>query len=133
VRHLVHRLSNDLVAAGRIEPQERGRREIDRPDETARDDRRPGVERGRPPDLLEAPAVIGDPQRHQPVVARHVDRPAVVRGPAERTAAHRRRCDLAPDATEVVRGARDPRTVAAWKDKGKTAVRIDLDDPESFP
>jgi NAD(P)H dehydrogenase (quinone) len=37
------------------------------------------------------------------------------------------------DATKVVRGARDPRTVAAWKDKGKTAVRIDLDDPESFP
>ena len=37
------------------------------------------------------------------------------------------------DDIEVVRGARDPRTVAAWKDKGKTAVRIDLDDPESFP
>ena len=37
------------------------------------------------------------------------------------------------DDIEVVRGARDPRTVAAWKDKGKTAVRIDLDDPLSFP
>ena len=37
------------------------------------------------------------------------------------------------DAIEVVRGARDPQTVAAWKDKGETAVRIDLDDPLSFP
>src|SRR5271170_2791232 len=37
------------------------------------------------------------------------------------------------DDIEVVRGVRDPRTVAAWKDKGKTAVRIDLDDPLSFP
>ena len=36
-------------------------------------------------------------------------------------------------AIEVVRGARDPRTVAGWKEEGKTAVRIDLDDPESFP
>jgi NAD(P)H dehydrogenase (quinone) len=34
---------------------------------------------------------------------------------------------------EVVRGARDPRTVAGWKDEGKAAVRIDLDDPLSFP
>src|SRR3984957_7530039 len=37
------------------------------------------------------------------------------------------------DAIEVVRGARDPRTVAALKDKGKTAVRIDLDDPRRLP
>ncbi|HEX3349798.1 MAG TPA: NmrA family NAD(P)-binding protein [Acetobacteraceae bacterium] len=37
------------------------------------------------------------------------------------------------DSIEVVRGARDPRTVAAWNDTGKTAVRIDLDDPLSFP
>ena len=36
-------------------------------------------------------------------------------------------------AIEVVRGARDPRTVAGWKDEGKAAVRIDLDDPRSFP
>ena len=36
-------------------------------------------------------------------------------------------------AIEVVRGGRDRRTVAAWKDEGKTAVRIDLDDPLSFP
>ena len=36
-------------------------------------------------------------------------------------------------AIEVVRGARDPRTVAGWKDEGKAAVRIDLDDPLSFP
>src|SRR5271168_888238 len=34
---------------------------------------------------------------------------------------------------EVVRGARDPLTVAGWKDEGKAAVRIDLDDPRSFP
>src|SRR5271169_3042655 len=34
---------------------------------------------------------------------------------------------------EVVRGARDPRTVASWKDEGKAAVLIDLDDPQSFP
>ena len=34
---------------------------------------------------------------------------------------------------EVVRGARDPRTVANWKDEGKAAVLIDLDDPQSFP
>jgi hypothetical protein len=34
---------------------------------------------------------------------------------------------------EVVRGARDPRTVASWKDEGKAAVLIDLDDPRSFP
>ena len=33
------------------------------------------------------------------------------------------------DVIEVVRGARDPRIVAAWNDKGKPAVRIDLDDP----
>ena len=37
------------------------------------------------------------------------------------------------DDIEVVRGARDPRTVAAWKDQSKAAVRIDLDDPLSFP
>ena len=36
------------------------------------------------------------------------------------------------DAIEVVRGA-DPRTVAGWNATGKTAVRIDLDDPLSFP
>src|ERR1700692_1522790 len=36
-------------------------------------------------------------------------------------------------AIEVVRGARDPRTVAGWKDEGKAAVRIDRDDPQSFP
>jgi NAD(P)H dehydrogenase (quinone) len=36
-------------------------------------------------------------------------------------------------AVEVVRGARDPRTVASWKDQGKPAVLIDLDDPQSFP
>ncbi len=36
-------------------------------------------------------------------------------------------------AIEAVRGARDPRTVAGWKDEGKPAVRIDLDDPLSFP
>src|SRR3984957_15118983 len=36
-------------------------------------------------------------------------------------------------AIEVVRGARDPRTVAGWKDEGKAAVHIDLDDPRSFP
>ena len=34
---------------------------------------------------------------------------------------------------EVVRGARDPWTVAGWKDEGKAAVLIDLDDPQSFP
>src|SRR5271168_3442279 len=34
---------------------------------------------------------------------------------------------------EVVRGARDPLTVAGWKDEGKAAVRIELDDPRSFP
>jgi NAD(P)H dehydrogenase (quinone) len=34
---------------------------------------------------------------------------------------------------EVVRGARDPRTVASWKDEGKAAILIDLDDPQSFP
>ena len=34
---------------------------------------------------------------------------------------------------EVVRGARDPRTVASWKHEGKAAVLIDLDDPLSFP
>lgn len=34
---------------------------------------------------------------------------------------------------EVVRGARDPRTVANWKDEDKAAVLIDLDDPQSFP
>ena len=34
---------------------------------------------------------------------------------------------------EVVRGARDPRTVASWKDEGKAAVLIDLDDPLTFP
>jgi NAD(P)H dehydrogenase (quinone) len=34
---------------------------------------------------------------------------------------------------EVVRGARDPRTVARWNDEGRAAVRIDLDDPRSFP
>ena len=37
------------------------------------------------------------------------------------------------DGVEVVRGARDPRIVASWKDEGKAAVRIDLDDPQSFP
>src|ERR1700749_2786294 len=37
------------------------------------------------------------------------------------------------DDIEVVRGARDPRTVAAWKDQSKAAVRIDLDDPLTFP
>jgi hypothetical protein len=36
-------------------------------------------------------------------------------------------------AIDVVRGARNPQIVAAWKDAGKTAVRIDLDDPMSFP
>jgi hypothetical protein len=34
---------------------------------------------------------------------------------------------------EVVRGACDPRTLASWKDEGKAAVLIDLDDPLSFP
>lgn len=34
---------------------------------------------------------------------------------------------------EVVRGARDPRIVASWKDEGKAAVLVDLDDPQSFP
>src|SRR5207244_11411501 len=92
-----------LRATRRIEAKERGRREIDRPHETTRDDGRTRVEGGRPPDPVEAPAVTGDPQRDQPVGARDVDRSAVVRRPAERTAAHRRRCELASDAAEVVR------------------------------
>jgi NAD(P)H dehydrogenase (quinone) len=34
---------------------------------------------------------------------------------------------------EVVRGARDPQTVASWRDEGKAAVLIDLNDPQCFP
>src|SRR5207247_10143222 len=59
VGHLVHRPALDLVAVGRIEPQERRGREIDRPQETARDERPARVQGGPPPDLPEPPALTG--------------------------------------------------------------------------
>ena len=41
--------------------------------------------------------------------------------------------DDVSDRVEVVRGARDPDVVAQWRDQGQFAVRIDLDDPRTFP
>src|SRR5205814_336634 len=55
-----------------------------------------------------------------PFAAQHGDGPANGRGPAERTAAHRRRCELASDATEVARVQEIP-----------NASLPDLEDPTS--
>ncbi|MFJ6017680.1 NmrA family NAD(P)-binding protein [Streptomyces sp. NPDC092952] len=45
-----------------------------------------------------------------------------------RVAAH-----LADAPVEVVRASRNPSTVRRWKDEGRSAVHLDLDDPRTFP
>src|SRR6059058_1667181 len=41
--------------------------------------------------------------------------------------------DGVSDRVEVVRASRDARTVEQWRDQGRLAVRIDLDDARTFP
>jgi NAD(P)H dehydrogenase (quinone) len=41
--------------------------------------------------------------------------------------------DDVPDQVEVVRASRNPETVAQWRDQGRSAVQIDLDDARTFP
>jgi len=43
------------------------------------------------------------------------------------------RLDEASDRVEVVRAARSPETVGQWRDEGRSAVHVDLDDPRTFP
>jgi uncharacterized protein YbjT (DUF2867 family) len=43
------------------------------------------------------------------------------------------RLDEASDRVEVVRACRNPETVGQWQDEGRAAVRLDLDDPRTFP
>jgi NAD(P)H dehydrogenase (quinone) len=42
------------------------------------------------------------------------------------------RLDDAFDGIEVVRAARNPETVGRWRDEGRSAVHLDLDDPRTF-
>jgi NAD(P)H dehydrogenase (quinone) len=41
--------------------------------------------------------------------------------------------DDVSDRVEVVRSARDPQTVAQWRDQGRAGVVLDLDDARTFP
>jgi NAD(P)H dehydrogenase (quinone) len=41
--------------------------------------------------------------------------------------------DDVPDRVEVVRASRNPETVAQWREQGRSAVQIDLDDARTFP
>jgi NAD(P)H dehydrogenase (quinone) len=41
--------------------------------------------------------------------------------------------EASPEQVEVVRASRDLATVESWRDSGRTAVRIDLDDARTFP
>jgi NAD(P)H dehydrogenase (quinone) len=43
------------------------------------------------------------------------------------------RLDAVSDRVEVVRASRNPETVAQWRDEGRSAVRLDLDDARTFP
>jgi uncharacterized protein YbjT (DUF2867 family) len=41
--------------------------------------------------------------------------------------------DNVSDRVEVVRASRDPETIREWRNQGRSAVRIDLDDARTFP
>src|SRR3954453_7859246 len=41
--------------------------------------------------------------------------------------------DGVPDRVAVVRASRNPETVGRWRDEGRSAVRLDLDDARTFP
>jgi uncharacterized protein YbjT (DUF2867 family) len=41
--------------------------------------------------------------------------------------------DDASDRVEVIRASRDPETIARWRDHGRSAVYLDLDDARTFP
>jgi NAD(P)H dehydrogenase (quinone) len=41
--------------------------------------------------------------------------------------------DDLPDQVEVIRASRTPEIVGRWRDEGRSAVQLDLDDPRSFP
>jgi NAD(P)H dehydrogenase (quinone) len=43
------------------------------------------------------------------------------------------RLDAAKDRVETVRASRNPATVEKWIGQGHAAVRVDLDDPDTFP
>ena len=41
--------------------------------------------------------------------------------------------DDASDRVEVVRASRDPETIEQWRNQGRSAVHLDLDDARTFP
>jgi len=43
------------------------------------------------------------------------------------------RLDAVSDRVDLVRASRNPETVARWRDDGRSAVRLDLDDARTFP